>query len=404
MHPRAVATLAMLCTVVLGGCPATGGSAARVENRPPREAPDSPAQRVPPTVRVTLSKVTSANPVRVRIAGGWTLVSLGGQVILRNGQGLDGPLDVARGARLGDRDLPRGGALLRPAVDGDLRVGDRRYPGVLRVWPVVDGSHRAAIETDVESYLEGVVPGEVPATFPREAQRAQAIVARTYALSRPGATLAGPIRLSDSGGQDQEYHGYAPVAAHARIARDAVRSTRGMVLRERGSLVRAWYHSTCGGHTAPGHTVFDELADPSSAALAGVPCHWCTTSRYYRWEGHLAADDVVRAAGLTGSLRTLSVAERDPGGRAVSLRVVSSGGARTVHAAAFRLRVGPGRLRSVFLDEITPRGDSVHIRGRGWGHGVGLCQVGAKGLAEQGLRGEDVVRAYYPGADLLPIW
>lgn len=397
--------LTALGALLLAGCPATGGGATRSENRTPTEATRPAARRVPPAVRVTLSSATGKPAARVRIAGAWVLTSLGGEQLIQEGDGLDEPLDTSRPrARLGYLDLPRGGALLRPETDGDLRVGDRRYPGFLRIWPVVDGTHRVAVEADIESYLEGVLPGEVPASFPPEAQRAQAIVARTYALSRPGATLVGPIRLSDSGGKDQEYHGYAPVAAHAKIARDAVQTTRGLVLSENGRLVRTWYHSTCGGHTAPGHTVFPGLADPQSSALVGVPCHWCTSSRYHRWEGALPAADLVRAAGLTGSLRSIEIAERDPGGRAVKLRVVSGKGAKTIRAADFRLRAGPGKLRSVFLDEITPRGDQVHFRGRGWGHGVGLCQVGAKGLAEQGLRGEDVVGTYYPGADLISAW
>jgi len=363
----------------------------------------APLGMVTPEVRVRLSAAQRAGGATVRVAGAWVLTGLDGHPIA-SGAGLRGELVLAgTNATLAGRSLPRAGAVLAPASDGDLRVGERDYPGVLRIARSVDGGQRVYVVMDLETYVAGVVPGEIPAKFPREAQRTQAILARTYALSSvPPEALGAPIVVSDSGGKDQEYHGRPPVADHRAIAADAAESTRGLVLLDGATPLRAWYHSTCGGHTAPASTVFGV---PERVALSGVKCEWCTSSKYYRWTARLPAETVVRAAGLTGKLEGFDVIGRDTAGRATRLRVRAGGRTKDVGAPTFRLRVGASNMRSCLLDETTGAGDAgVTIAGRGWGHGVGLCQIGAKTLAEDALPAEEIVRTYYPGAQVVKLW
>jgi len=355
-----------------------------------------------PEVRVRLSGPERDRTATVRVTGGWTLADLDGQA-LASGSGLSGELDLTGSeAVIAGRRLPRAGALLTPLRVGDLQIGKRTYPGVLRIARGVDGKQRAYVVMDLETYVAGVVPGEIPAKFPREAQRTQAILARTYALSSvPADVLGAPIVVSDSGGKDQEYHGTPAVAEHQRIARDAAESTRGLVLLDGATPLRAWYHSTCGGHTAPASTVFGV---PDRVALSGVKCDWCTSSKYFRWTARLPAEKVVRAAGLTGSLEHFEVIGRDSSGRATRLRVRAGGKSKDVGAPTFRLRIGASAMRSCLLDETSDGKNEVVIAGRGWGHGVGLCQIGAKTLAEQSLPAEEIVCTYYPGAQVVKLW
>ncbi len=360
------------------------------------------AGSVTPEVRVRLAAPQRDGKAQVSVAGAWVLADLEGAQ-LAVGSGLSGELLLSTTrATLAGRSLPRDGAVLTPQTNGDLRIGKRRYPGVLRIARSVGGEQGAFVVMDLETYVAGVVPGEIPAKFHREAQRTQAILARTYALSSVPADAQGaPIVVSDSGGQDQEYHGIPTVAAHQRIARDATETTRGLVLLDGATPLRAWYHSTCGGRTASAASVFGV---PDRVALSGVRCDWCTSSKYFRWNSRLVAKDVVRAAGLKGALEAFEVTSRDVGGRATRLRIRAGGKSRDVGAPVFRLRIGPSKMRSCQLDQIEVAGGELVIAGRGWGHGVGLCQIGANTLAGQSARAEDIVRTYYPGALVVKLW
>jgi len=366
-------------------------------------APPPPVLRAPPAVHVVLTKVTAAGSAKIKVKGAWTLVSADG-VNLRSGASLDGDLVLAAtGATLAGATFPAD-AELRPAIDGDLRVDARTYAGALRVERNGDAKCRALIATDVETYVAEVVNSEIPAAFPREAQRTQAILARSYALAAVARTSPdAPLVLGDVGGVDQEFAGLAVVAEHRRIGADAATSTRGLVLVDQGAPLLAYYHSTCGGTTCPGTVVFDKKG-ASPALAGGVACPWCAGSKYFQWNATLSGADVAKAAGLTGALESFAVAETTAGGRAQSFDVKVGGRSKRVRAADFRLRVGATSLRSTLLDDARVVGGELVVRGRGWGHGVGLCQMGAKTLAEKGLAAEAILATYYPGATVEKRW
>jgi stage II sporulation protein D len=370
---------------------------------PAAAAPMAPALMARPGVRVNLTRTNTSGHARVVVKGAWTLVASDGAK-LRSGASLDGELQLrAPAATLDGAPFPDH-AELCPAADGDLSVDGRAYPGALLVERASEGRWSAAIATDVESYVAAVVTSEVPATFPREAQRAQAILARTYALASTARTSRdAPLVLTDVGGIDQEFTGLATSGAQRRAALDAAVSTSGRVLTEDGVPIIAYYHSTCGGATCPGTVVFGEKG-AARALSGGIVCTWCNSSRYFRWNARIPGIDVVRAAGLMGTLESFATAERTAGGRASSFDVTAGGKTRRVHAAEFRLRVGASAMRSTMLDDAVVTGGELALSGRGWGHGVGLCQVGARTLAEKGLTAEAIVARYYPGAVLEQRW
>lgn len=398
MSSRLLAALG--CAVValsLVGCPGTRDEASTESVRQP---PRIDLLSHEPEVRIRLSAVERRRSMRVRIEGDWTLLDLDGRE-LATGRRLDQalPVDLDAPWVQGTR-TPSAGFVLRPHRDEDLQVDDRRHPGTLRVARSVDGRLRAYVVTHLERYLLGVVGGEIPATFPRESQRVQAILARTYALSTaPGG--GEPITLSDTGREDQEYHGLSGVAEHRRIAEDAVRSTTGQVVVHDGRPLRCWYHSTCGGHTVPSHTVFPVAP---SEPLAGVHVDRCQESKYYRWTGRLPVADVLSLAGLKGPLRSFGPGETLDHGRSESFRVVAADGEVELSAPEARLRLGPSVLRSTWVTSASVVGAEVHVEGRGWGHGVGMCQMGAKALAEDGLLADAILGRYYPGSTVERVW
>lgn len=396
-------TAKLLLILALASCGSGGDGTISVTHDPAAAGKTGLERLTPPEVSIELSAPSRAGRARLRIDGGHRIETLGGSRIVESASRLDAAIEsTAGGVHLGVTVLPREGAVVVPLVEGDLRVDDRRHPGKLRVSRSVDGRYRFHVVTDIESYLVGVVPGEIPAAFPRESQRVQAIIARTYALSQAPAALRGdPLRVVDSGLVDQEYVGLPADAGHLRVAKDAVASTRGLVAVVGRSPLRAWYHSTCGGHTCPAGPVFKV---PESTALSGVPCANCTASKYFKWDAKVGGADMVAAAGLSGRLEEFKVTGRTAGGRASEFTLKAGGRTAKVNAAEFRLRVGPSVLRSVLLTGLRQEGEDVIVSGRGWGHGVGLCQMGARSLAEGGSGAESIVGTYYPGVRVVELW
>ncbi len=275
---------------------------------------------------------------------------------------------------------------LVPAEDV-FTVAGRTYAGDL-VW---DGA-RLVNRVPLENYTLGVLRGELPLKrIPAAAAAAQAIAVRSYTLSY----LALGQDVDDTT-NFQCYAGlrYAPDDAHLR---EGVRRTRGLYLQQEGRPLRAYYHSTCGGHTTDVPTGLDREPSP---AMEGVPCPYCEGARYWRWSASFDAAPILKAAALEGPLEAVEVVETGPGGRASRVRVAAGGREKVLRASAFRLAVGPSALRSTLVLAIARQGDGVRIEGGGWGHGVGLCQLGAIGLADRGKTPEEIVAHYYPGAVL----
>jgi stage II sporulation protein D len=322
-------------------------------------------------------------------------------------EGLDAPaaspggphVVTVSGGALQIRGIAAAGAVrFLPDAGKGVRVGTRLYDGAIEA-SVEGGALVLRNLVPFSLYLEGVVAGEMPASFPAEALRVQAILARSYALSR----LAGG--LTDDPGVSQAYPGRPPAASVAAL-RAAVASTRGMRLVDAvgAALPDYWYHSTCGGRTAPASTVF---GIPSHPAYVGVACDGCTASKFFRWDLTVSESDLRSAVRFGSPVVALELGPRDTDGRTVTvLPRTAAGTVRPLKATELRFALGTSKLRSTLLDsvEARPAGSRAPsefiFRGKGWGHGVGLCQMGAGEKARRGERAEVILRHYYPGAFL----
>ncbi len=344
---------------------------------------DGPAARPPPTVRVLLRASSASPSVRVETPGRYRIEFPSGR---------DSP---RQGSRLAADYLLRGGTpeLRVVSEDGPIRVDGRPYPGAFLLVRG-SGSLVPVIETDVESYLPGVLAGELGSAYPAPTLRAQAIASRTFALSRARATPAGrPWHVTDDT-SSQVFLGVP--GGGARPLADAVADTRGMVLTTGGSVFPAYFHSTCGGHTASASDVFKERP---LAPLGGVPCGFCREGRLFRHTTRVSDADLSRLLSVAPPLRSFEVSRRTADGRATEFRLV---GATSVALPATEVRtlLGPEVLRSTLILEIRRDGDGFLIAGGGWGHGVGMCQVGAAAMGRAGASAGDILAHYYPGAVL----
>lgn len=291
-----------------------------------------------------------------------------------------------------------GAARLLPGKEGEfVAIGERRYRGNLLFRPNLDGTVTVVDELGLEEYLFGVLPHEMSPDWPLEALKAQAVVSRTYALERLGRGADAAFDLTD----DATTQVYTGVTTESEAVRQAVRATGGRILTYSGKPLTAYFHSTCGGHTAGAHDVW---GGPDPKPLRGVRDHWCKVSPHYRWEAYFGRDDILAALNRNGvaAARLDDVREGDRGaaGWLTNLRVKTERGWKRVSANHFRLWMGPKDLKSVRFDSIRRRKKGFEFEGRGYGHGVGLCQWGTRAQAEGGRGYEAILAHYFPGAKL----
>ncbi len=265
-----------------------------------------------------------------------------------------------------------------------------------RIWPVN--------ELPLEAYLTGVLPCELGASNPLEALKAQAVAARTYALSRIGDFVKEGCDLVDNT-RAQTYRG---ATAEAERTNEAVRQTANQILVFDGRPISALYATVSGGVTASAREAFGSevpyLRSVPDVDESGKP--FATGAKYFEWEAsftQVQVSDLLQKAGLfTGPVTDLRIDGTTESGRVAAVVVVGPVSDRRIPATSLRAALGVNVLRSTFFTlERTP--DGWKLRGRGWGHGVGMCQAGAVGRAKAGQDYKQILAAYYPGAQLITV-
>lgn len=302
---------------------------------------------------------------------------------------------VPEGLKIRTNVLASGGVRLVPKKKISVTVNKRRYRGTISIYKDEAGHILVVNTLDLESYIKGVLYHEISHKWPMDAIKAQAVAARTYAMyQKEVMTKKNYDVTADT--SSQVYGGYS---GEQHKTNRAVNFTAGEVLLYQNRLFPAYFHATCGGITENAAELWKIDIEP----LSGVRvCGFCSGSPHYFWKAQLALTAVEKkVAGLytfTGGLADIVVVERNPTGRAriVELRD-ASGRACLVSAKEFRALIGPDVLRSTNFSVLLEDG-SVVFSGKGWGHGVGLCQWGALGMSKKGLSYKQILEFYYPGA------
>ena len=268
---------------------------------------------------------------------------------------------------------------------------------------VYDQQNETYQHMDMETYLCGVLAGEMRNDWPMEALKAQAILARTYALkfmqdkqSRySGADISTDIR---------EAQAYDADKVNDRIEK-AVKETRGQVLSYNGELPYAWFHAHAGGVTELAKAGLDyDKEEPgyTQRVLSRESDKAPTTVK--AWSCQFTAEEVAKAAAdagvKTGVVKTIEVGDKSPTGRAVTLLI----NGKTVSAPALRLALDSTKLKSTLLTSVKVEGDTVTFEGKGYGHGVGMSQWGAYGMAEEGENAQSIVEHYFKDVQVVSLW
>ena len=248
---------------------------------------------------------------------------------------------------------------------------------------------------DLEEYVKGVVPSEVSSTWHPEMLKAQAVAARTYALYQQmlGATREYDVAATV---QDQVYRGKQGI--DVGILR-AVEETRGLVVTYLGAPIYAAFSSTAAGLTEDAMNVWSK----EYPYLKGVECPFDLASPYYQWKSSFKIDTLeqnLRQQGFpVGTIATITPLAFSRGGRVAKLRVLHSGGELVLRGEELRKVVGYTIIPSTQF-AIESIGQDVVLSGFGAGHAVGMCQWGAKELAELGYPFSTILQYYYPGTEL----
>ena len=315
----------------------------------------------------------------------------------------------------------------------------RGYTGQLEIVFDAQAQLAAVALVRAEELVAGTVPAESYATAPIEALKSQAIAARTELFSKLGQRHgADPFLLCD----DQDCQVYRGVDARHPQTDKATAQTRGQLLFDgtatTGShlpLAHAQYSAICGGHSEDNDAVWNQ---PPSALLRGHPdgrvpapptdddqalsrwidnaqaAPWCRVSslanrKMFRWNRTLTGKR-LRAAekkmGI-GRLRAIKVKARGVSGRARALVMTGERGTLVLEPELRIRRVLgnlPSSLFTMTIKRVDKRIRSISFKGRGWGHGVGMCQMGAIGMAEAGYDNKSILEHYYPGSTIQTVY
>ncbi len=302
------------------------------------------------------------------------------------------------GLRLADLRLKTETRLI-PTGGAHIRVGPNLYRGslILRLDP---GQTLTIVEEAlIEEYLEGVLPHEMDPDWPLEALKAQAVVARTFTYANRGKFRKDGFDLT-ADTRSQMYKGMTGVNENVRAA---VRQTRGEVLGWKGRLLRVYYHACCGGATTDAGAAWGGGGE-TDRPLKGVRDPWCAASPHMKWAIYFAWADLTAAISerrmLNGPIKSLRIGARDAAGYVRTFLVKSAGETVEVKAAELRGSLGAGEMKSVRVKRVNALKKGVEFVGAGSGHGVGLCQWGARLQAEKGRSYGQILNFYFPGAEL----
>jgi len=281
------------------------------------------------------------------------------------------------------------------------------------------GSLNIASDTDlklinivsVEDYIKGVIPGEMPTGKGdeiMEAVKAFSICARTFAYMR----LAEGKPLFDvfNDVKSQVYTGYKNEKKNANIA---VNETSNMVLTYNNSIAYVFYSSTCGGHTEDVENVFGLKDIPYLKSVEDGADPYCKISPAFNWKEIISKKTLVsklKSAGLLPKqndykIDDIKINEKLPSGRNKEIIIEVTGDEDK------EILIKGGKIRTVFSPkqgdllkssnfDIEMSGDEITFTGTGYGHGVGLCQYGAIGMAKEGKDYKEILEHYFPGTTI----
>lgn len=276
---------------------------------------------------------------------------------------------------------------IEPTGDGYVWISKRWYRGRTQLVPTPKGLTAVNL-VDLEQYLYSVLGAEMSASWPIEALKAQAVAARSYALHK---RATGGNNVFDVG-DTTSWQVYKGLESESPNTQTAVQATAGQVMTYDGQVILAAFHAASGGHT---ENVEDIWKSPFIPYLRGV-VDYDQGAPVYQWQKSFSRRELSGKIAGVGNVKSMTPERTTPQGRIVTMVVEGDRGTRRVSGTDLRSALG---LRST-LFVVNQTGDKFEISGRGYGHGLGMSQWGARNLANQGVNYQQILSHYYPNAIL----
>jgi len=416
ISPRVVEVILLIGIVSIAGFFLRGQPPVPLRNLSDRQWADACDSSTDIDVNVDVTPHRKSDWI-LEIAGTFAIRSLPDRKILYQGTVLKPIRIVHRNHRWSFTPSPQGLSL--PAGKFEIttdpgktfRLDRHRYRGSLVLTTTASGRPVLVNRVGLEDYVASVVDGEMPLEFGREARCSQAVIARSFVLYQRRQALHKRLPYDvHADTRSQFYPGFQYqgkngnwFAGESPEGRACAERTRGLVCADHGSLVCTYYSAICGGRTCRGTELFPD----ASPLLTGVTCEHCREAPLYRWEKTLQLSrfqarlqSFLRGKGA-GTLNWKSWKLVPDGERLPLFRISDKSTSYSLTGLDLRNIWGGDLLPSPII-EIELQDNRAIIRGSGHGHGVGLCQWGARGLSAQGKNFREILSFYYPGVQIVP--
>ena len=289
------------------------------------------------------------------------------------------------------------GRLYISSASVSIKVNNKAYRGFFSI-DVKPSGIDFINHIDVEQYLLGVVPKEMPYTWPKQALMAQSIAARTYALYVKGKSSDKPYDVEASVAS-QVYGGYD---AEKKETNSAVKATSGKVLTFNGRLIIAYFHSHSGGYTEDPQNVWSAAipylnSNPDKFSINTSKKNWNCFFTYKEIE------DKLKKAGYDfGKIKYLTYNGKSKSNRILNIKLLTDKGASVISGNNFRIALGSSKLKST-LFSINKLKTGILFKGKGYGHGVGMSQWGALNMSKNRYLYKQILKFYYQKARLMTL-
>jgi stage II sporulation protein D len=285
--------------------------------------------------------------------------------------------------------------------DGIIYAQYKPYRGYLIIKKSSTGNNKITVINvlPIEDYLKGVLPKETDCTWTIEALKTQAIVSRTYSIANLNKHLIQGFDVCST----THCQVYGGASVETDLSNKAILDTKCEVLTYNETLAQTVFHANCGGHTEDPKYVWN-WGGNTPPYLKGVKCGFCTKTQSTNWKKTLDEVFIKKKLSVSNNIpekiKKIKIKGRTSSGSTKELEIIHSKGKLKLNAYRFRLAVDACEIKSHGFCSIKKHGGKFHFKGKGWGHKVGLCQCGAKVMAEKGESYKKILAHFYPGTKI----
>lgn len=302
--------------------------------------------------------------------------------------------------RMAGRSYKMGPKGIKVNISGKnpVKVGKNSYSG-LTIFQVNGLFVRVITTVNMESYLAGVLAAEISSSWHAESIKAQAVASRTYAYYNY-------VRRKDkayhmvSDTRSQVFKGDTVI--HQKFIQ-ALKETKGEILTYRREPIQAFFSANCGGETERVEEVW-KGSEPLPY-LVNVRSTYSSDDPRYEWQSEMTSASVqasLRSYLKKGErIKRIRISDKTRSGRAKEILIYTSMRSFNMKGSDFRLALGAKNIKSLMFSILPGKPGELRIKGRGFGHGVGLCQWSAKVMGEKGYRYQSILRKFYPRTRIL---